>query len=318
VEGFVRDIFANILEMAMCRTFETLPNGVLEEYFGLRRGDIGNLGLNIVPPILQSLRLGPNRRMQFSAGLERSADPDISGWPEVRRKQGAKKNSNYALNRPCMTLSDYENELKRATETLDLGGLRPFNPELEVATPGFDFGQWVEKLRNHVQDDDILYPVGSLQARIGVVLGRSLSLENSSRESETGSALSIPWGIKKIGLNSNNSMIWAADPIPIRMTEGQLRTSHHNQSKEVLRSHNWKLIQGSGMRIVLICGKSLKDILLPSWVLSNKIEVNLRSSKCTGYLEIDEVNEMRRVFFGIPRPPDGAYCEQLAYGPKDF
>jgi hypothetical protein len=40
-----------------------------------------------------------------------------------------------------MAIDDYENELKRATETLGLERLHPFNLELEVATPGFDFGR---------------------------------------------------------------------------------------------------------------------------------------------------------------------------------
>jgi hypothetical protein len=50
----------------------------------------------------------------------------------------------------------------------------------------------------------------------------------------------------------------------------------------------------------LICGKSLKDILLPSWVTANESKVNLQFSTCTGYLEVG--NEIRRVYLESPGP----------------
>ncbi|KAL2828778.1 hypothetical protein BDW59DRAFT_43980 [Aspergillus cavernicola] len=79
VDPFVVAVFLNILEMAMCRALESLPNDVLEEYFGRRWGGYCNMGLNIVPPTLQNVSLGSNTRRQFSIGLESSRDPGICG-----------------------------------------------------------------------------------------------------------------------------------------------------------------------------------------------------------------------------------------------
>ncbi|KAL5338938.1 hypothetical protein BJX70DRAFT_398139 [Aspergillus crustosus] len=159
VPSSVQDIFANILEMVMCRAFESLPKGVLEEYFGHLSDKSSNLGLNIIPPIFQSLRLAPMHRKQFKMGLETSGDQNIAGWPEYQRKQGAKHASNYSLNRPHMTLADHKVELNKVMQALGLNGVKPFDADLEVALADFDLEQWFDELQNHLQDEMLLAPV---------------------------------------------------------------------------------------------------------------------------------------------------------------
>ena len=79
-------VFQNVLEMTMCRAFESLPGNILEAYFGPKEDGrpYSNLGLNILPPLLQGLSLSPSIRKSFSFNLETSTDPDINSWPNFR------------------------------------------------------------------------------------------------------------------------------------------------------------------------------------------------------------------------------------------
>jgi hypothetical protein len=69
----------NILEMVMCRIFQTLPSNTLERYSGARAQaePYSTLGLNIVPPTLQSVPLSSSRKHGFTFELTESPDPDI-------------------------------------------------------------------------------------------------------------------------------------------------------------------------------------------------------------------------------------------------
>lgn len=97
-----RAVALNDLEMTMCRAFQSLPGSILEAYYGpIEDGKYySNLGLNIIPPVLQGLSLGPSVRKSFSLGLEISADPDIKRWPQFRYEYG--KN----LRKPQSVFSD--------------------------------------------------------------------------------------------------------------------------------------------------------------------------------------------------------------------
>ncbi|RAH43108.1 uncharacterized protein BO95DRAFT_466299 [Aspergillus brunneoviolaceus CBS 621.78] len=53
-------VFANILEMFLCRCFQSLAPGILEEYFG--KAKYPATSLNVVPPLLQEISLAPSRR----------------------------------------------------------------------------------------------------------------------------------------------------------------------------------------------------------------------------------------------------------------
>ena len=69
----------NILEMIMCRAFQSLPGLLIEEYFGLLPNSQGysNLGLNIIPPLIQGQRLDPHKRHSFTLQLTVSKDTEI-------------------------------------------------------------------------------------------------------------------------------------------------------------------------------------------------------------------------------------------------
>ena len=76
----------NVLEMVMCRIFQTLPPNTLERYSGARTQaePYSTLGLNIVPPTLQSIPLSTSEKTVFISELTESPDPDTQEWPLVR------------------------------------------------------------------------------------------------------------------------------------------------------------------------------------------------------------------------------------------
>ncbi|PCG91378.1 Hypothetical protein PENO1_094110 [Penicillium occitanis (nom. inval.)] len=69
----------NVLEMVMCRIFQTLPPNTLERYSGARTQTepYSTLGLNIVAPTLQSIPLSSSEKTGFISELTESPDPDI-------------------------------------------------------------------------------------------------------------------------------------------------------------------------------------------------------------------------------------------------
>ncbi|RWQ93316.1 hypothetical protein C8Q69DRAFT_446810 [Paecilomyces variotii] len=71
-------LLSNVLEMVMCRAFQTLSNAALQKFFGdADKSEYANVGLNILPPLLQGLEVS----------FEDSPDPQVQQWPKVRQEQ---------------------------------------------------------------------------------------------------------------------------------------------------------------------------------------------------------------------------------------
>lgn len=83
------DIVRNILKMSFCRTFKTLPDILLTEIFGPSPGREGyaNVGLNVLPPILQGLWVPPDQRDKYAKMQRVSSDPENTAWLDVRAKR---------------------------------------------------------------------------------------------------------------------------------------------------------------------------------------------------------------------------------------
>ncbi|KAJ5587948.1 uncharacterized protein N7459_003713 [Penicillium hispanicum] len=87
-EGAVRQVFENVLEMIFTHAFQTIWPSILEEYFGPSpENSYSNVGLNIIPPLMQGRELSPRVRGDFAKLLENSDDPEIREWPKVRAQQ---------------------------------------------------------------------------------------------------------------------------------------------------------------------------------------------------------------------------------------
>lgn len=96
IDEATRVLFTNMLEMIMCRAFQTLPEAELERFFPTSPDSYhySTLGLNVVPPLYQNLNLNSSRRSHFILGLEKSVDADLREWPKVRRAQKKKVTEN--------------------------------------------------------------------------------------------------------------------------------------------------------------------------------------------------------------------------------
>ncbi|KAB8216336.1 hypothetical protein BDV33DRAFT_207507 [Aspergillus novoparasiticus] len=105
-------ICQNILELAMCRAFQSLPPSSLTQIFG---EDADNpytcVGLNIVSPLFPGLNLRKEACQHFTRQIESSPDPEIRLWPSYRsREKGKAKKAESAPTKtpkPMMRLEDF-------------------------------------------------------------------------------------------------------------------------------------------------------------------------------------------------------------------
>lgn len=108
----------NILEMAFCFAFQTLPAKLLEEIFGPSPGaGYANVGLNIMPPLLQSRYLSSARRLPFVIHLSTSPDPELTQWLADRGSLNSNSRKTTALSSNLLG-PNYNDVLSKALEHL--------------------------------------------------------------------------------------------------------------------------------------------------------------------------------------------------------
>jgi hypothetical protein len=169
--------------MTMCRAFQSLPGDTSETYYGpIENGKLySNLGLNIIPPVLQGLSLGPSVRKSFSLGLEISPDSDIKGWPKFRYDYGKKaERTEIHFQRPLMRSSEFHTRLQDATQHLQLSG--SFRGDQSLPHSALNKSKLVSLLKSDLGPADCpwAYPNGNLQALVGFVLEDCLDAESTN------------------------------------------------------------------------------------------------------------------------------------------
>lgn len=127
-------LIRNVLEMAMCKAFQSLSSNLLVKYFGSERSQHGMFGLNIVPPLLyQGISLGLEVRKSFVIYLQNSPDPAIRMWPSIRADR-IYSDTTPTTYRPLNTLEDYMEALLEASAAGNGRGTRQ-----KIVTPLVSF-----------------------------------------------------------------------------------------------------------------------------------------------------------------------------------
>ncbi|KAJ5728487.1 hypothetical protein N7493_004817 [Penicillium malachiteum] len=170
--------FENILETCFTCVFQTLSPSILD-LFGLRpEGNCSNVGLNIVPPLVQGIELAPTVRGDFTKYLEASDDPEIRDYNQNRSVGKKKENvpwTPYREDQGSIVLQDWLRQVS--------------NSILES---------------NICKSGDLAIPFGTTKASVGIVF-------DSIPCHVDGGKAPVPFGLKITGFTESNSLIWASN-----------------------------------------------------------------------------------------------------------
>lgn len=297
-----RAVALNVLEMTMCRAFQSLPGSSLEAYYGPSADGkpYSNLGLNIIPPVLQGLSLGPSVRKSFSLGLEKSLDPDINGWTQFRYEYGKKAEKfNINFRHPLMRSSEFHARFQDAIQHLQLS--QSFCGNESPPHSALTNFELLSQLKEDLQPICLPWvpPNGNLEALVGFALEDFLDAES---EHSGNTKISIPRQFQDSGWNVTNSLTWAANPIQRDLTEMMqpFRSTQKSETESFIR-FNQSIIQHSGLRVILMCGRAVQDLVLPTECKETRLK--LESGDVPMFLEIED-EAIKRVYFLIPNPID--------------
>jgi hypothetical protein len=141
--------------------------------------------------------------------------------------------------------------------------------------------------------------MGDFEALVGFVLE---DFFDAASDSSSNTEISIPSQFRDSGWNTKNSLTWAANPVQKDLTEmtQSFRSTHQAEIESFVR-FNRSIIQHSGLRLVLMCGRSVQDLVLP--VEHKETRLKLESGEFPMFLELEN-DTVNRVYLLIPNPVD--------------
>lgn len=297
-----RAVALNVLEMKMCCAFQSLPGSILETYYGPSEEGkpYSNLGLNIIPPVLQGLSLGPSVRKCFSLGLEKSSDPDIIGWPQFRYEYGKlAEKPNINFQRPLLRSSEFYARFQDAIQHLQLS--QSFRGNESLPHSALNNSELLNQLKKDLEPIGLpwVQPNGNFEALVGFVLEDFLDAES---EDSSNTKISIPRQFQDSGWNMTNSLTWAANPMQRDLTEmtQSFRSTQKIETEAFIR-FNQSIIQHSGLRVIIMCKRAVQDLVLPTE--REETRLKLEAGEFPMFLDIEN-EAIKRIYVLIPNPVD--------------
>lgn len=230
------EAFENVLEMIFVCCSRSISPVILEEYFEpCPEGAYSNVGLNIVPPLMQGRELAPTVRGEYTKLLERSDDPEISERPKVRALQEMQPRTSKGHMTTLLrfTPGQYIQFLHESFETdSKLAGNISWQNKDKVPwiTRGeqnsVDVKEWIKGVSDWLLDqrvcdaDGLACPVGNTTASIGIVLD---AIPSHSYDDN----VEVSWGLRESGFTKTNSLIWYASFQKHKLIPRTLRVSRH-------------------------------------------------------------------------------------------
>lgn len=163
--------------MTFCRVFESLPDVLLKKFFGMPiEGEMyANVGLNVLPPLLQGQWVPPDQRDRFAKLQRGSSDPEVIEWVNVRAERLSRLPRQSARQRQArvLTAGNYRTVLRQLAEE---NGFSPESIRLlsQLATTDtpVDFESEFEYLRvgETEHETDFLVPMVSSHALVSIVI----------------------------------------------------------------------------------------------------------------------------------------------------
>lgn len=142
-------------------------------------------------------------------------------------------------------------------------------------------------------------PYGNFQALVGFVLEDYLDTE-STNSSVT--QISIPCQFQDSGWNMTNSLTWAANPL-LRDLAQMTQPFRSIQQPETISfiQINRTIIQHSGLRVILMCGRSVQHLVLPAGYKETRLK--LEAGEFPMFLDIEN-EAIKRIYVLTPNPTD--------------
>ncbi|RAK92466.1 hypothetical protein BO79DRAFT_277284 [Aspergillus costaricaensis CBS 115574] len=317
-----RSVFNNVLEKVMCLAFQSLPARTLEQVFGPpENGKYSGIGLNVVSPLFQGRELGYTVRDQAVCLLEESPDPEIKKWPSFRRILKAQRDQDSQQSHKIvkssfwnsMTPFDHLAALWDAIET----NTELENPHLPQSEDSIwriqeeepiDLSSWFESVsasilqQGNLTQADLESPFGSTRAPIGIILDHAPSCAYGDGRPN------LPWGLHESGFTETNSLIWSFNLQKFTYISGTFQAAPlHIADEHVLSAHTWRLICGSQMRVILLCGHNSEKIAMPANIRLRSSILKLHDFEYQVWLDIEE-SRINRTFIRSPAPLGGLWA----------
>ncbi|KFA72307.1 hypothetical protein S40288_02447 [Stachybotrys chartarum IBT 40288] len=308
--GRIRNHFQDVLEMVFCRAFQTLAAATLEQYWGPAPAGVkyANVGLNVLPPLLQSVHLGEPERRSFVIRLHTSPDPEVRRWISVRGKLTLQWNAVLSIARDSIRSPLYidalRNALDRGNITMHIDNLAESRtvPGGTIATIQ-DIFESFERQWAAVTGKNATFtrPFGSsLRSRVGFVLSYG-DVRIDGAESAIENPIRLPWGFVEQGFTEENSVIWTSH---LRQYSGltvQDVGTASNEGRQMLVDSNRKLIRMSSLRVIFLCGLLALDIILSG--LRNHQRCELQLGKFTYEMIVEPSAGSSRLYIVCPELP---------------
>ncbi|OJZ80498.1 hypothetical protein ASPFODRAFT_65877 [Aspergillus luchuensis CBS 106.47] len=251
-----RSVFNNVPEKVMCLAFQSLPARTLEQVFGPpENGKYSGIGLKDSQQSHKSVK--------------------SSFW-----------NS--------MTPFDHLAALWDATETnTELGNPHLPQPEdsiwrIQEEEP-IGFSSWFESVsasilqQGNLTQADLESPFGSTRATIGIILDHAPSCAYGYGRPN------LPWGLHESGFTETNSLIWSFNLQKFTYISGTFQAAPlHIADEHMLSAHTWRLICGSQMRVILLCGHNSEKIAMPVNIRLRSFILKLHDFEYQVWLDIEE------------------------------
>ena len=144
--------------------------------------------------------------------------------------------------------------------------------------------------------------LGSLSARIRFILDYGELNREYFLHRDTG--LKLLWGFKETGFTSKNSLIWTFNlGQPSTVDINELHKLQTSPWKQLLTKVHQKLIQGSALKVVFLCGMNARELALAGVDFYQKFGLKLATHKYKIYLETYGESQHRLY----------AYCPKLPW-----
>jgi hypothetical protein len=291
-------LIMNIQEMVMCGVFGSLNSETLTVYFGeALGGGYSNVGLNVVPPLLQGGSLSHGPRGLYRGLLLNSPDPEIASWPHYRGSHLNTESSNpweATPRKPRAQLEKHEYYSLVAELCTRSGFTLPSADALhkDRGTQSFDIASEVEYIEQDLGcPKALLRPYGSVEAKIGFVRDFGMA--------EVDADNLLPWGLTQMGFNRSNSLTWIFDFKQMRH-QGICDEKKHSEKISYLTE---RMLRASNVTVVLMCGTRAEHSLTqhPALKLHGPVTRDLNGIDFRFWFELNG-SLVKRVYVPSPDP----------------
>lgn len=306
-----RALLNNILETVMCCAFQSLPSNEVERVLG--NGNYATTGLNILPPLLQGIKLDIPARAQRISKCTNSIDSQIRTWPQERKRQRdqSRSQSGKSFERYWMP-SDYRTALTQAIEETESCKSLALYVAQNTHDPSVtDISSLLKGTASKLQLPDaneaesftqsLTRPYGTPEARVGVLLGQCPvnRLDNETNIQEGMTAL--PSALLDVNFSPSNSLVWTYNlrqPFQPRPNSSRTADNLDPHELEVLSQFHRTLIAGSNLKVVFLCGRDVESVIMNPELAGNRTTLTLRGCSFPAFLETDtaETKFVKRIY----------------------